>query len=294
MKEAIDLRRSQVFHAVVLAGGINQAARMLAKSPPAIHHDLKQLQISLGFDLTQRVGRNLQLTSKGREYFLATQRLLDDFARFRDQLTRKVTTQMPLLIGAVSGFGRYRLAPTLFAHAATDRDIELVFATHDELLSRLMQNRLDFMLTYQGVTLATVRSEVVTREQLVLIGASGIGALDGKSLTNAKWVTYDEYQYVFGRWFTDIVGQQPDRIVRGDHVSELEEAMEAVASGRGLCIVPRDAVFASQWRGRLATPETKVANRRRKSCTNNIYLLAVGDRGQSADFEFLRSLMVKS
>lgn len=55
-------RQVEILYTVILSGSVTQAAAMLRTSQPSVSRELKEIQQLLGFDLFDRVGRNLQPT----------------------------------------------------------------------------------------------------------------------------------------------------------------------------------------------------------------------------------------
>jgi LysR family transcriptional regulator, cyn operon transcriptional activator len=85
-------------------------------------------------------------------------------------------------------------------------------------------------------------------EELVLIASPAMrGTLDVSSLARLEgfeslpFVTYQEGDYVFGRWFDGNYGEQPSALRSVAQFSELEEVIDFVRRSKGLSIVPRDA-----------------------------------------------------
>lgn len=264
MFEGADLRRAAVFHAVARAGGIAAAARAIGKSAPAVHADLRRFERDMGVTLMERSGRALRLTPRGRALYETIGRALDEIGRVRDHLRAAEPSLLPLRIGAVTGFGRYRLAPRLLAALDPARPLTLVTGAHDELLDALALGRIDYAVTYRAVTSAPIDSVAVAEEALVLVGATAAQAATLESIAGLRFVTYEEHDYVFGRWFAECFGRQPDRLLRHDHCTELEEALASVRAGRGATIAPLDACRAFG-----LTPAGG-------SCANTLYLCGVG------------------
>jgi len=270
MMSKTDFRRAAVFHAIARAGGVAAAARDLGKSAPAIHHDLKRFEADAGCALFDRVGRSLQLNAAGRLLYETIGRALHDIELAHAQLAQDDPALHPLRIGAVSGFGRYVLAPRLFAGMPAARRIELRFAEHEVLIDALRQNRIDLAITFRPVTATPIHSTSVSVENIVLAAATSNDAIEG-NFADAIFVTYDEHEYVFGPWFESIMGMQPAALRRGDHVTELEEALEAVACGRGVTIVPENILQHLHWRDRI-----RVIRPNNKAVRNTLYMLSVG------------------
>ena len=62
----LNLRHVEVFHAIMRAGTITEAARVLNVTQPAVSAALKQLERRLGMNLFDRVGGRLQPTPEAR------------------------------------------------------------------------------------------------------------------------------------------------------------------------------------------------------------------------------------
>jgi DNA-binding transcriptional LysR family regulator len=276
MMEGTDLRRAAVFHAVATTGGITAAARLLGKSPPAVHADLRRFERDVGVALVERVGRGLRLTPKGRLLFETIGTALDAIDRTRSAVAASDSAAQPLRLGAVTGFGRYRLVPGLLPALPAARALRLRTGSHDDLLALLLADQVDFAVTYRPVVAAPIESLVVAQEDLVLVTRDTSPDPVTAALSGANpFVTYDEYEYVFARWFAETQGRQPPSLRRHDHFDELEEALASVATGRGATIAPADAAAAFG-----LTPVGPV-------CGNAIHLCSTRERLRSDDAAFL-------
>jgi DNA-binding transcriptional LysR family regulator len=284
----VDLRRAAVFHAVAAAGGIAAASPRLGKSPPAIHHDLKAFEREMGRPLFEKVGRNLRLTAAGQALFETVGRALDEVERTRERLSRADPALRPLRLAVVSAFGRYRLAPRLYASLPSDRPIELVFGSHEAVLAAVGAGSVDLGVTYRPVIAAPVQSTPIAREELVLAAPMAMAVpQDLAALSRTAFATYDEYEFVFGHWFETVFGAQPDALKRLDHAGEIEEAMESCAAGRGAIIAPLDLVQSVGWRDRVWI----VRPVGRPPCFNALHLLGLGAALASPDADTIRSVL---
>jgi DNA-binding transcriptional LysR family regulator len=274
----LDLRRAATFHAVARSGGIAAAARLEGRSPPAIHAELRRFERDAGVALTERVGRRLRLTPEGRVLFAAVDRALAEVERASRSVRAGGAAEVPLRIGCVTAFCRYRFAPALFGAASRDRSIQLRTDSHDNLLEALLGGEIDFAITYRPMIAAPIESRVVSEERLWLVGAVE-GEPTPETLASEPCVAYEEYEYVFARWFQEAFGRQAAALRPIDHTSELEEALLAVAAGRGFTIAPAEAARAF---GLSSTgPEV----------VNELTLCAVGGRLRSADAVWLNELL---
>jgi DNA-binding transcriptional LysR family regulator len=239
------LRYLPTFVAVVEHGGVGAAAAALHKTQAAVSYDLKRLQEAVGISLLVRSGRRLRLTDDGRRILRASHRLLDHFARAFGGAEIALD---PLRVASVSGFGRYVAHRALMRHYA-DRPIELRFFTNEDVIARVRGGDADFGLCFDEKVSRSVIFQPAYRERLVLIAPPALRRRSGRDGLKAivdrnPAIAYDESDYVFARWFAAVFGD-PRRDIRfGDRYAELEEAIHAVAAGRGYSIVPLDAARA--------------------------------------------------
>jgi len=278
MIEGADLRRAAVFHAVARCGGIAAAARTIGKSAPAIHADLRRFERDVGMLLMERSGRTLRLTPAGRALFATIGRALDEIDRVRTHLCTTGEAALPLRIGTVTGFGRYRLSACLLDAAPSARSIVMLTGSHDQILAALIAGEIDLAITYRAVTAVPVESIEIAREHLVLVGAGRARSLD--DIEKLRFVTYDEHDYVFGHWFAEMFSRQPAAMARHDHFTELEEALASVRAGRGATIAPLDACAAFGL-------EPSAIGR----STNRLFLCGFGTAMNSADADMLRACL---
>jgi len=276
--EGADLRRAAVFHAVARHGGIAAAARTIGKSAPAIHADLRRFERDVGMTLMERSGRSMRLTPSGRALFATIGRALDEIDRVRTHLSDTGAAALPLRIGTVTGFGRYRLSDRLLSIAAPTRAIVMLTGSHDQILAALIAGEIDLAITYRAVMAVPVESIEIAREDLVLVGAGPVRSIEDAE--KLRFITYDEHDYVFGHWFAEVFSRQPGALTRHDHFTELEEALASVRAGRGATIAPYDACAAFGL-------EPSAIGR----STNRLFLCGFGSAMKSADALMLRECL---
>ncbi len=278
-----DFKRMSVFRTVVASGGVNAAARVLHKSPSAVTYDLQQLERQLGTRLFRKSGRRLALTPRGRALAASIERAYLDlqqaWERFDD-----ATAQEPLRIACVSGFGRYRLVPRLLRLLPRERSVEVLFRTAGGVLALLESGRAALGVSYRPLAAAGIASTPLGEEELVLVGpASRRAAPTAAQVPSLPFVTWEEFDYVFFRWFEANGIALPQPWHRVDHFDELEEALESVASGRGWSIVPLDAAQGRAYRSRV-----RVHRLHGRGCANEIHLLGGERELAGADAALLR------
>ncbi len=240
-----DLPFLQTFVAIYELGGMTAAAAQLHRTQPTLSYQLAQLEGALGARLFARAGRQLTPTA------LATQlyRLASGFARDLEVVRRGGETTA-LDLASVSAFGRYVLFPLLRRLERTR--LTLRFPSPDEVVRRVADGEVDAGFTYRAVARPRLVLEPVHTEHLVLVASAAWARrlATPRQFRDVPVVTYDESDYVIGRWLGHHFGRRAPSWSSVAHFEELEEVLDVVHQGVGVSIVP-SSVLAH--RPRLAT-----------------------------------------
>jgi len=230
-----DLPFLPTFVAVYQLGSVTAAAAQLHRTQPTITYQLGQLERALGAPLFTRHGRILAPTE------LATQlhRLATGFARDLDAVRRGGGEPDALDIAAVSGFGRFVLFPLL--RRLRPAALTLRYPPADEVFRRVADGEVDVGFSYRAVTRPRLVFQPVYTEQLVLVAsASWARRLRApRDFRDMPVVTYDESDYVIGRWLGHHFGRRAPAWSSVAHFEELEEVLDLAADGAGVAVVPR-------------------------------------------------------
>lgn len=281
---APDFKRLAVFRTVVASGGVNAAARVLHKSPSAVSYDLQQLERQLGLRLFRKAGRRLALTPHGRMLAASIERAYLDLQEAWDGIATADAAREPLRIACVSGFGRYRMVPRLLRLLPSERPLEVLFRTAAGVLSLLESGRVSLGVSYRPLVTSGIASTPLADEELVLVGPKTRRAPpQPQDVARLPFVTWEEFEYVFFRWFEDNGLPPPQPWHRSDHFDELEEALESVAGGRGWSVVPLDAA-----RGRAYASRLRVHRLGGRACINEVHLVGSERELKGDDAALLR------
>jgi DNA-binding transcriptional LysR family regulator len=267
------------FRAVCAEGSFTAAAARLGCTQPAVSYQVQKLEELFGARLLERGGRALVLTAEGRRVRQFADVVLEQLARVRAEC-REGEHLEPLRLGSASGFGRYVLMPALRALWAEARPGELTLSVEydaaDVVIERLGAGRYEAVFVYRRLVTSALTCVPAYDEELVLIADPSVAAvvratcLDSvDALARFPFVTYEECDYVFGRWFDVSFGAQPRHIASRACFSELEEVTDFVTRGVGVSIVPRDSAAAAIERGEL---EVLYAGSQRP-CWNTVYMV---------------------
>src|SRR3954451_21488730 len=75
-KALLDTRQLQAFAAVMSAGSITGAARLLDRSQPAVTRQIRELEAEIGYELLHRSGPRISPTQRGVQFHAQVERLL--------------------------------------------------------------------------------------------------------------------------------------------------------------------------------------------------------------------------
>ena len=264
----LDPRYLEAFVVVSRERSFSRASRVLHKTQPAVSYQIKQLEQQLGTVLLDRSTRAVTLTAAGDRLYELCDRFFADFGRLARTLRDPAAGDAePLRIASVSGFGRYVLFPLLSQRS--ELRYSLRFPTAHEVIGSLTAGACELGFVYLPLVSRRIASLPVWREELVLIAPRGARRprlpRELEAFESIPFVTYDESEYVFGKWFEAIYGAQP-RSLRGlYHFEELEEVVATVAAARGWSIVPDHCVTGPAARGVV------ILRRSRRRVRNIIY-----------------------
>ncbi|NVJ22369.1 MULTISPECIES: LysR family transcriptional regulator [Myxococcus] len=252
----LDPRYLETFLTVSRERGFSRAATVLHRTQPAVSYQIRQLEQQLGTVLFDRTTRRLTLTDAGSKLHALCERFFDEFGQLARSFKEGDTRPAPLRIASVSGFGRHVLYPLLASELAAS-PYSLRFPTADQVFASLEDGACDVGFVYLPHVSSRLLTAPVWREELVLVGppqARGRAFPQLADFEDLAFITYDECEYVFGKWFEGHYGRQP-RSVRGTyHFEELEEVLGTVAAGHGWSILPDHCVAQAARQGTVVIP----------------------------------------
>ncbi|PWK92749.1 LysR family transcriptional regulator [Fulvimonas soli] len=232
-------------------------------------YQLRRLEEALGLPLFERGNGRLRPNPAGRRLFGCCRDMGRDWTRVRDALREPAPDHAPpLRIAAVSGYGRYVLLPLFRDGPLADLPIRMRFPTADDVAREVEDGACDLGFVHVLPARSRLDCRPVGTEEIVLAAPahSPAPALDLAALRRMRFVTYDESDYVFATWFTQVLGASPGQLDVAAHFEELEEVLDWVAAGRGLSIVPADCLARYPRRGEVAA-----VRKPGSPCRNTVY-----------------------
>jgi len=276
----VEMRYLHTFRVVCEAGSLRAASNVLHRTEQAVSYQLRKLEESLGMPVFQRGNGRLTPNAAGERLLVFCQEMGRDWEKLHEELCNAAPAESPLRVSAVSGFGRYQLLPLFRDGPLADIPIRMRYPTAEEVVRHVESGAADIGFVHRMDTHDRLTHTPVGLEEIVLIASAHSQprfSLDEDSLQAADYVTYDESDYVFATWFTQVVGTNMTRLHTVAHFEELEEVLDWVAANRGVSIVPAACIADHEAQGKLAALRKPEA-----LCRNTIYAVLDAARPHSA------------
>ncbi|EMA7641499.1 LysR family transcriptional regulator [Vibrio parahaemolyticus] len=188
----MNLRQLEVFYAIMQAGTVSGAARLLHVSQPNVTRVLAHTEQQLGFALFERVKGRLVPTQEAKALLPEAEKVYQQLGQFRS-LTNKVKQgTQHLRVGAPPILAAHLLAPTV-ALLSKEHGIsfELLTANRDELCSGLLKHELDVAIAFGEETPPAIMGHVLLKENLALIAPKSAAIPAEKTVILEELISHD-------------------------------------------------------------------------------------------------------
>nr|WP_264302333.1 LysR family transcriptional regulator [Vibrio parahaemolyticus] len=182
----------EVFYAIMQAGTVSGAARLLHVSQPNVTRVLAHTEQHLGFALFERVKGRLVPTQEAKALLPEAEKVYQQLGQFRS-LTNKVKQgTQHLRVGAPPVLAAHLLAPTV-ALLSKEHGIsfELLTANRDELCSGLLKHELDVAIAFGEETPPAIMGHVLLKENLALIAPKSAAIPAEKTVILEELISHD-------------------------------------------------------------------------------------------------------
>ncbi|WP_145019068.1 LysR family transcriptional regulator [Paenibacillus sp. Y412MC10] len=250
--EMTDLK---VFISVAEEGGISRAAKKLDYVQSNVTARIRKLESEIGADLFHRYPKGVRLTEKGaqfRDYALAILSLTDEAIR---AVQEKSHPSGPLVIGVVETVtcGNFMNVLSDFQSCYPEVSLSLVTGTSSELLSMVMDRRLDGAFVTGDIPPSQLVFEYTVKDEIMLVTAGMAGACP--DLSSARWAVSPigcPFRRVLEEWL-DSAGILRKTFIE---IGSLETLMSCVKSGLAFTLLPA-SVLKGEYRslGAYQIPE---------------------------------------
>jgi len=255
----VTLRRLRIFWAVAHSATLTQAAKLLNVSQPTLSQQLNGFEAAIGMPLFERRSNRMVLTELGEQLLRKAESVLRSAQALEDSLPVQGTPPRQMLrIAGVATVMRVIL-PGAMAQLSRDNpsvDFDIHESAPAEILDLLYGRRVNI-----GLMAANSVAEVsagfqqipILQDPFVLavpegIDLSGVTDPDRDLDPAARLVTQSVIQFVFGTQHSSRIQDWFDLALPGNRlamrVRSFELALDLVAAGLGVCVVPALTVLA--------------------------------------------------
>jgi DNA-binding transcriptional LysR family regulator len=235
MSTDLDLRRLRYFVAVAERLHFSRAAEELLIAQPALSRQIRALEKELRTELFVRDSRRVELTDAGRQLLDDARPLLAAADAARRRVDRAAHAARTLVVGFRTGI-RITDAVRDFTAAHPEVTVEVRRVEWDDQAESVLDGRVDLAyvrLPVLGPGLSLTR--LFSEPRMAALPASHpLAARD--SLTAADLARQTEILHLCANPVQDPGGSRPVSAVR-----TVEEKLEYVAAGRGICYLPLSA-----------------------------------------------------
>jgi LysR family transcriptional regulator, glycine cleavage system transcriptional activator len=171
-----DLESLRCFVQAATHATFRAAARAVALSPAAFGDRIARLEEQLGTRLFERTTRRVTLTQAGERLLLQARRCLEEAERCRDVAASTAEVPFDVVIGTRFELGMSWLVPALapLERARPTRRLHLYFGDSADLLPRVLEGRLDCMVTSARLTAPGVDVVRLHEEEYAFVGARSL------------------------------------------------------------------------------------------------------------------------
>ncbi len=170
MLNDLDLQQLRMFLVLARTRSFTLTGRQLFRTQSAVSHAIRKLEQTVGAALFHRTHRSLTLTEEGECLFSACERVFGAIESAAEEIAgRKGSSIGRLRVGATVEFGCTILMRHMRAFMEAHPEIEMSFEMHHELISHLMDDRLDIIIDCREHPCPALRRIPLFREKYVVV-----------------------------------------------------------------------------------------------------------------------------
>lgn len=247
MRKLPPLNAIRAFEAVARRLSFSDAADELGVTATAVSHQVRHLEAYLGFQLIERLPRQIALTPAGQELFPKLQTAFDTLGEAFAMLDKEVE-QSVVRVTATHAFAERWLMPRLSDFFDRHSGIRVEIETDDNVLD-LQTDRLDVAVRYGHPSMMGEGAEELIADRFIPVGLPEVAeaALQDNRFLGFRWRNPGLNGPTWENWFKLLGKPFPaDRITR---FSDESAAFEALDHGLGLLLCSNALVADSLRRG---------------------------------------------
>ncbi|WP_113700705.1 LysR family transcriptional regulator [Nonomuraea lactucae] len=248
----IDPRRLRVLHEVARRGGVMRAAEALYLTPSAVSQQLAQLEREVGLALIDRSQRRVSLTPAGRVLAGYAERVEEELAEARRELTR-FTERLagPVRIAAFPTVVKHMLVPAMRDLATRHPKIVPIIREvyGPPALQELRLGAVDVLITEQDMSLPVLSQPSLATRVLYVDEYRIVVPPDWPhlprsvaDLADVPWVA-SKPEHACGQALDRLAGLHGFEPRKVHVITEFGPTLALVAAGHGVAIVPTLALL---------------------------------------------------
>ncbi len=293
----MNIEQIKAFHRVASTGSFTRAARELFVTQPAVSHEIKALESSLGVTLFDRSSKKVRMTAEGEILFSYTHRLFALHGEIESLFGRLKTLQYgSIRIGSTALLGTYFL-PRIIGRLNRKYPgihVDLRMGNSDEIIHLVREGAVDLGFAGMIVKDTRIRFIPVHQEKLIMVAsprhrlAGRKISLDDISGTPFIWREKGtQTRKLIEKWFDGQPRcQYPQEAIE---LENMEAAKRMVEEGYGITVFPEAAVKREISAGLL-----KRLNLEGLNLVNFYYLLFLKGKKPSRAIEAFQEMLLNT
>lgn len=228
----------RVFEAAARLGSISAAATELHVTHSAVSQQVKSLEDSLGLRLFGRSGRNVVLTSAGRELALGANEALCALAR-TTHLVRQRANPNRLTVTTIPSLAACWLTPRIGRFIDSEPGVVINLISTGEVLD-FARDGIDVALRWSALTDETLDTSLLMRDEMLVVASPEYlqthTLAKPSDLANCALLRADDESWVL--WFAraELDWQEPEK---GLSFNDSALALRWAEDGRGIILTRR-------------------------------------------------------
>jgi DNA-binding transcriptional LysR family regulator len=242
----VELRHLRYFHAVAKELHYGRAAARLHVEPQPLNFQVKQLERELGFALLGRRENKTYLTPAGAAFLAETEEILAATDRAVARASSVARGEAGVLrVGYASPLARNVVVPAVKALSNDNRDVsfDLLELSTGEQEHALNRHELDVALSFFPVPDGSFASQTLVRAPLVVVvpttdPVAHQPSADWRDLDGRATISVEHRFPAFQQRMDAVLREHGVTTIVAHHVGDFESALEMVAAGLGVLILP--------------------------------------------------------
>jgi DNA-binding transcriptional LysR family regulator len=174
----MNLRQIEVFRAVMLTGGLSDAARMLNVTQPGLSRAIKHLELQLNIKLFERIKGRLVATAEARELFEQIQRVykgIQGVQSFALSLSGGATSTLRIVCSPSVGLDLVPRVISSLLKSTPNARFELEILPSPQLIDALLTGDADVGICAASIDHPLLRINTIGRMKMVCAAPLGSG-----------------------------------------------------------------------------------------------------------------------